>query len=267
MLPKSGTARLVLAGTLLTLAATAIAGAAAGLVARLAARSPLPGVVLEALALKTTLAVRGLASAALEVARHLERGDLPAARTAVGRHLVSRPTAALDDAGVASAAVESVAENLTDSVAGPLLFYVALGLPGAAAYRAINTADAMLGYRDGILEHFGKASARLDDAASFLPARLSALALAAGAALTGDAGRAALTTARRQHRRTASPNAGWTMAAMAGALGVTLEKVGYYRLGAGRRATARDVRRAVRVMLAGAGIVAAGAILAAALRR
>jgi adenosylcobinamide-phosphate synthase len=214
-----------------------------------------------------TLAVRGLAAAALEVARHLERGDLPAARSAVGRHLVSRPTTALDDAGVASAAVESVAENLTDSVAGPLLFYVTLGLPGAAAYRAINTADAMLGYRDGVLEHFGKAAARLDDAASFLPARLSALALAAGAALTGDAGGAALATARRQHRRTASPNAGWTMAAMAGALGVTLEKAGHYRLGAGRPATARDVRRAVRIMLAGAGVLTAAAILAAAFRR
>lgn len=259
--------RLLVAGAAATLGTTAAAALAAGLLARLAARLGAPGFWLEALGLKLTLAVRGLAAAALEVARHLDGGDLAAARAAVGRHLVSRPTAALDDSAVASAAIESVAENLTDSVAGPLLAYAASGLPGAAAYRAVNTADAMLGYRDGVLEHFGKVAARLDDALSFLPARASALALAVGAALTGASGRAALGTAWRDRRRTASPNAGWTMAAMAGALGVALAKAGHYRLGGGRGPAARDVGRSVRVMLAGAGVVAAVAAALAAARR
>jgi adenosylcobinamide-phosphate synthase len=260
--------RLLVAGALVTLGTTALAAAGAGLLAGLAGRLGTAGFWLEAVGLKLTLAVRGLGAAALEVARHLDRGDLAAARAAVGRHLVSRPTAALDGAEVASAAIESVAENLTDSVAGPLLAYAAFGLPGAAAYRAANTADAMFGYRRGALEHFGKVAARLDDALSFLPARASTLALTAGAALTGASGRAALATAWRQHRRTTSPNAGWTMAAMAGALGVRLAKPGHYRLGAGADPGARDVVRSVRVMLAAAAVVAAAAAaLAAAGRR
>jgi adenosylcobinamide-phosphate synthase len=259
--------RLFVGGTLLTFGVTAAAAAGAAVFGRLAARLGMAGLALEATALKLTLAVRGLAAAGLEVAGHLDRGDLAAARAAVGRHLVSRPTGGLDHAAVASAAIESVAENLTDSVTGPLLGYAAFGLPGAVAYRALNTADAMLGYRDGVLEHVGKAAARLDDAASFVPARASALALVAGAALTGASARAALATARRQHARTSSPNAGWTMAAMAGALGVTLEKPGHYRLDAGRPPTARDIRRAVRVMVAGAGVVALAAAALAAVRR
>lgn len=258
--------RLRRTGTALTVAAAAAAAAGGWGLARLAGRLGPAGWVLEGLGLKLTLAVRGLGAAALEVARRLDRDDLDGARHAVGFHLVSRPTAALDGPAVASAAVESVAENLADSVAGPLLFYAALGLPGAAAYRAVNTADAMFGYRGGILEHFGWAAARLDDALNLLPARVAALALAAGAALTGGSARAALRTAWCEHRRTASPNAGWPMAAMAGALGVGLEKAGHYRLGAGRAPTARDVVRSVRVMTAGAAVIAVAAAVVAGLR-
>src|SRR5581483_6526962 len=155
--------RLLARGALLVVGVTALAAAAGWAIAAAAARAGAAGVVLEALALKSVLALRGLAAAGGEVAGHLEGGDLAAARAAVGRHLVSRPTAGLDGPAVASAAVESVAENLTDALAAPLFFFVLLGLPGAAAYRAVNTADAMIGYRDGRLEHFGKAAARLDD--------------------------------------------------------------------------------------------------------
>ena len=146
-------------------------------------RAPLGagGLLLEAVALKSTLALRGLAAAGRDVAGALQRGDLAAARTSVGRHLVSRPTATLRVEQVAAGAIESVAENLTDSFVAPLLFYLVFGLPGAFAYRALNTADSMLGYREGALEYFGKLAARLDDVANLVPARLSALALVVAA--------------------------------------------------------------------------------------
>jgi adenosylcobinamide-phosphate synthase len=141
--------------------------------------------------------------------------------------------------------VESVAENLTDSVLAPACFYLAFGLPGAAVYRVINTADAMIGYRDGVLEHFGKVAARLDDLLNLVPARLAALVLVTAALTPGFDARAAWSVLRRDRRRTASPNAGWTMSAMAGALGVTLEKRETYRLGDGPLPARGHIPRAV----------------------
>src|SRR5262249_4714871 len=133
--------------------------------------------------------------------------------------------------------------NLTDAFVSPLVFYLLLGLPGAFAYRALNTADSMLGYREGALEYFGKVAARLDDVANLVPARLAALALVVTA---GRRAGAAWSMMRRDHARTPSPNAGWTMATMAGALGVTLAKPGVYRLGDGPEPSAGDIGRAER---------------------
>jgi adenosylcobinamide-phosphate synthase len=137
-----------------------------------------------------------------------------------------------------------VAENLTDALVAPVLFYLALGVPGALAYRALNTADTMLGYREGALEYFGKLAARLDDLANLVPARLSALAIVTAAR---SPTRAAWSVMARDHARTASPNAGWTMAAMAGALGVTLEKPTAYRLGHGRPPQPADIERSIHL--------------------
>src|SRR5262249_12826551 len=187
----------------------------------------------------------------------LEGHAVVSAGAAVGPLLVSRPAASRDPAAVASAAIESVAENLTDSVLAPLLFYAGFGLPGAAVYRAVNTADAMFGYRRDELEDFGKVPARLDDALNLVPAPLAGLLLVVAAAVTRGSPIGALRTMWRQHARTASPNAGWTMAAMAGALGVTLAKVDHYRLGDGRLPVADDVRLAVRTM-ATAALITAG---------
>jgi adenosylcobinamide-phosphate synthase len=223
-------------------------------VSGLAARLGAAGLVLEALALSCLLSFRGLVSAAREVAALVGKGELEAARRAVGYHLVSRPTATLDEAHVISATIESVAENLTDSVVAPLCFFLVGGLAGAAVYRVVNTADAMFGYREGPLEYFGKVAARLDDALSFAPARLAGLCVVAGAALAGARARGALVTLRTDRRHTASPNAGWTMAAMAGALGVVLEKPDVYQLGTGAPPRAADVEQAVRVMAAACGI-------------
>lgn len=225
------------------------------------------GVLLEAVALKAAFSARGLREAADSVREALEGGRLDEARRLVGWHLVSRPVEGLSAAHVASATVESVAENLTDSVVAPLACYALWGLPGAWAYRALNTADAMWGYRDPRYERLGKAAARLDDLANLLPARLAAGMLAAGAHLAGEDGRAALRVMRRDHRAPASPNAGWTMAVMAGALGVSLEKPGAYRLGEGALPDSPAViRRAIRVFAA-ATALAVGAAVAFSLAR
>ncbi len=246
--------QLLLGGAALVVGIAGLAGGAGWIIERVAARLGGWGIVVEALALTSALSLRGLAEAALAVGRHLGQADLPAARLSVGRDLVSRPTADLDEADLVSATVESVAENLTDAFVGPVCFFLAFGLPGAAAYRAINTADAMLGYREGALEHFGKAAARLDDLLNLLPARLSGYAIVLGAAVAGgDAGRA-WSVMRSDRGRTASPNAGWTMAAMAGALGVTLEKAGAYRLGDGRPPGRVDIGRSVRILGAAAAL-------------
>ena len=239
---------------MVTLGVASLAGLIGAAVSALTIRLGLVGLVLDALALTCLLSVRGLVKAAREVAADLRGGDLAAARRAVGYHLVSRPTAELDEGHVASAAVESVAENLTDSLVAPALFFLAGGLAGAAAYRVVNTADAMFGYRVGPLEYFGKVAARLDDLLNLIPARLAGLSLVVGAAMAGESGRGAARALWRDRRRTASPNAGWTMAAMAGALGVTLEKPGAYRLGAGALPAASDVGRSLRVFGAAAGV-------------
>ncbi|WP_026369390.1 adenosylcobinamide-phosphate synthase CbiB [Kallotenue papyrolyticum] len=196
----------------------------------LARRVPAAG---EALVGQTLLAYRALDRAVAQVATALAHGDLPAARRLVGWHLVSRPTATLTAEDVAAAAIESLAENLSDSVVAPLSWYLIGGLPALAAYRFSNTADALWGYRTPRYLHLGRVAARCDDLLNLLPARLTAALIALAAARASQRGRAAWRMAWRDARATVSPNAGWPMAAMAGALGVRLGKPGVYELGAG----------------------------------
>jgi len=245
---------LLVTGGALTLAVTALAAATGALVSGLAAALGPAGLVVEAAAMKATISPRGLVRAARSVAGALGGGALDEARARLAFHLVSRPTARLDAGEVASGAVESVAENLTDAVVAPIAFFLVLGVPGALAYRALNTADTMLGYREGPLEHFGKLAARLDDLANLLPARLAALAIVVAA---GARARAAWSAMCREHARTASPNAGWTMSAMAGALGVTLTKANRYSLGQGPPPGAVDIERSIRIFRRAATVVVA----------
>lgn len=210
---------------------------------------------LQALALKPTFAGRALLTAAATVEIALRRGEIDQARAAL-RALVSRPTASLDVTLASAAIVESVAENLVDSWLTPLLGYAAFGLGGAYALRAINTADAMWGYRGARYEYLGKAAARLDDAANWLPARVGVVLLAL---VSGTRWRAALGGWKRDAGRTASPNAGQVMAAAAGALDVRLEKAGHYLLNArARDATPADARTArwlvARCLIVGAAL-------------
>ncbi len=186
--------------------------------------------VIQAWALKSTFSLRGLLRAVYDVRDALDRGDLEEARHWLGWHLVSRDTRDLSQAEVVAATVESLAENMSDGVVAPLFYYMIGGLPAALAYRFANTADAMLGYRDAHHEWLGKVPARVDDVLNLIPARLSALALILAGWLKGAEGRRAWRVWRRDAGRTASPNAGHPMAAMAGLLGVRLEKRGHYRL-------------------------------------
>jgi len=203
----------------------------------------------EACMFKTTLAFRGLISAARQVQEALVAGDLDRARHLVSWHLVSRDTSRLNASQIAAATVESVAENASDGIIAPLLYYALGGLPAALAYRFINTADAMLGYRDPEREWLGKVPAHLDDLVNLVPARLTAGFLLLATPLLGGPIRRAWAVWYRDARQTASPNAGQPMSVMAGALGVALEKSGYYCLGVGQPPpTAQHIPAAVRLV-------------------
>lgn len=209
-----------------------------------------------AYALKSAFAWRSLMAAGKRVQTALAAGDIAAARAELG-WLVSRDTSALDESLIAAAAIESLAENASDSVVAPLLCYALFGLPGVWAYRAANTLDAMVGYR-GRYEYLGKLPARLDDLLNIVPARLTALLCVAVAGVSGGSARAALGTWRNDSGRTASPNAGQPMSAVAGALGVRLEKREHYLLNAaGRPPHAADIMRASQLLNAALVVAAA----------
>ena len=190
-----------------------------------------------AVLLKTTVAVRGMERHAAAVADSLDRGDLDAARAGLSA-IVKRDTADLDGDHVVSGVIESVSENTVDGVTGPLLYYAALGLPGAFAYRAVNTADSMIGYRTAMFRDVGWFAARCDTVLNYAPARLTGLVMVLSAAVLGRDWRASYRVMVRDGGKTESPNAGYAMAAMAGAIGARLEKAGHYRLGDGACAAA-----------------------------
>lgn len=234
------------------LSASVLAAAALGslLLDRLTAPLPFWGrLLVRAALLKSSFAVRELVVAAERVQGTLTQNDLPAARAAL-RALVSRDTRRLDPSLVIAAVVESLAENASDSAIAPWLAYTVAGLPGAYVYRAANTLDAMIGYR-GEYEYLGKCAARCDDLLNLAPSRLTALLIVLGGALNGARPRDAWSSMIQDHGKTASPNAGWPMSAMAGALGAQLEKVDHYRLGESRRPLEPDdIQRAIGIVRA-----------------
>jgi len=185
--------------------------------------------VIGVMLLKSSFSLGELRKAAIRVKKALLKDKLDEARYEL-RSLVSRDTKDMSKPQAVSAVVESVAENICDSFVAPLFYFLFFGVPGAIAYRVVNTLDAMIGYH-GKYEYLGKFAARLDDALNFIPARLSAVLLIKASFLTGMNFRAAWWGALAEHSKTESPNAGWTMAAIAGALNIQLEKVGHYQLG------------------------------------
>ncbi len=186
-------------------------------------------VIIGAAFLKSAFSLRELRGVALRVKELLMRKELDKAHHEL-RSLVSRDTQGLPKPLVVSATVESVAENTCDSFVAPLFYFLLFGVPGAIAYRVVNTLDATIGYH-GKYEYLGKFTAKLDDVLNFVPARISALLLVIAAYLCREDGRIAWRIMLRDHAKTESPNAGWTMSAMAGALRTRLEKKGCYILG------------------------------------
>ena len=199
-----------------------------GLVCWGAARlHPLLGLAVQMFWCGQALAARGLVQESTNVYKELKKPDLPGARQAVSR-IVGRDTAALTAEGVTKAAVETVAENASDGVIAPLLYMLIGGAPLALTYKAINTMDSMLGYKNEKYLYFGRVPAKLDDAANYLPSRLAALLWVAAAAFTHNDAKGAWKIWRRDRRRHASPNSAQTESACAGALGVQLAGPAYY---------------------------------------
>lgn len=248
------------AGTLaflLLLAAVAVATVPLGLTVQ----KPLDFAVVALLAASLP-AQRSLYQHVSSVAEALERDGLEAGRQAVSQ-IVGRNPAFLDEAGVARAAIESLAENFADGVVAPA-FWIALGgLPGGALYKAVNTADSMIGHRNARYAAFGWAAARFDDLVNLPASRLAAAWLIVAALVTGRDHRAAIEAVGRDARKHRSPNAGWPEAAMAGALGLKLAGPRVYgetlvvdaNMGHGRReVTAADIRNALGLYRASCGI-------------
>jgi adenosylcobinamide-phosphate synthase len=247
---------------LLLLAASLLAGL---VISRLCDRllPPIVALAVCAAVASTLLAQRSLHSHVIAVADALEKGGVDAGRQAVSM-IVGRDTRDLDEAAVSRAAVESLAESFSDGVVAPLFWLVVAGLPGAIAYKAVNTADSMIGHKSERYLAFGWASARFDDLVNLPASRLAALWLVLAAALLpGFAPARAIAAAWRDAGRHDSPNAGWPEAAMAGALGVRLagprvydgEIVEGHWMGEGRSAlTARDIRAALRLYCAACGL-------------
>lgn len=222
------------------------------------ALSPWAAFALEAFWCYQILATRSLRDESMLVHAALVRGDLSGARYAVSR-IVGRDTDALDEEGVARAAVETVAENASDGVVAPMIFLAIGGAPLGMLYKAVNTMDSMIGYKNERYLHFGRAAAKLDDALNFIPARLSGLLMSLCAFLTGLDGRGALRVFFRDRLAHASPNSGHTEAACAGALGVRLGGASVYKgvlvdkpaIGdASRPVETADIARANRLMIA-----------------
>ena len=218
---------------------------------------PTIGLVAAAIVASTLFAQRSLARHVAAVADALEKDGLEAARKAVS-HIVGRDPNVLDEAAVARAAIESLAENFSDGVVAPAIWTAVAGLPGGAIYKAINTADSMIGHRSERYAAFGSASARLDDLVNLPASRLTALLIvAASYSIAGASPQNAWRAVRRDAPRHRSPNAGWSEAAMAGALGIAIAgprryggvmvEDAYMSEGGRREVTAADIRRALQL--------------------
>jgi len=182
--------------------------------------------------LKTTIAIRGMQKHALAVVDAVEKGDLGSARNHLSM-IVKRDTKNLDKNHILSGVLESVSENTVDGVTGPLFYYAIFGLPGAFVYRAINTIDSMVGYKTTLFKNVGWFGAKCDTVLNYAPSRLTGLVMILGALILGYNWKESLYIMRRDSRKLESPNAGFPMAALAGALGTKLEKMNYYTIGNG----------------------------------
>lgn len=207
----------------------------------------LPYIIVSAIILKSSFALKFMRKCTLPIAEAIENGDCGRARQFLP-YIVRRDPASLSERHIISAAVESIAESTTDGVTSPFFYFALFGVPGAVAYRVINTLDSMVGYMDQEHRNIGWFSATMDTVANYVPARLTAALMVLAALILGENWKESLRILRRDKGKTASLNAGWTLAAMAGALNVQLEKPGCYKLGNGNGLAPRHIIRALRIM-------------------
>ncbi|MEO9321047.1 MAG: cobalamin biosynthesis protein [Nitrososphaera sp.] len=205
-------------------------------------------VVSSALVLKVAIAVRGMERHAGAIMEALKNGDLAGARNNLSM-IVRRDTRNLDEGHILSATIECIGESTVDGICGPIFYFTLFGGAGALAYRTINTLDSMVGYKDEYYSRIGWLSAWLDTAANYVPARITALLMVVSARILGADWKNSLYVMARDHRNTASPNAGFPMASMAGALRIRLEKIDHYSLGDGQEpATLEKCNAAIAIM-------------------
>jgi len=205
-------------------------------------------VIVGGILLKTTIAIKGMEKHALAVVNSLENNNITSARNNLSM-IVKRNTKDLDKNHVFSGVVESISENTVDGITGPLFYFGLFGLPGAFVYRVINTADSMIGYKTNIFKNIGWFAANCDKILNYLPSRLTGFIMIFSAMILGYDWKRSYKIMIRDGRKTQSPNAGYPMAAIAGALGTRFEKIDYYFLGDGRVSFLKeDVKSAIALM-------------------
>ncbi|MCL4429717.1 MAG: cobalamin biosynthesis protein [Chloroflexi bacterium] len=204
-------------------------------------------IVVGAILFKATFAIRGMGQYTKPIAQALKNSDLAGARKWLP-YIVRRDPNSLNERQIISAAVESIAESTTDGITAPFFFFALFGVPGAFAYRVVNTLDSMVGYKNVENKNIGWFSAKLDTIANYIPARLTAYLMVAAAFLLGEDWKESWRILQRDKHKTASPNAGYTISAMAGALNIQLEKQGYYTLGDDHGISAEHIGKALRMM-------------------
>ena len=205
-------------------------------------------IVIGSILLKTTIAIRGMQKHALSVVDALEKDDLDSARNHLSM-IVKRNTKHLDKNHISSAVLESVSENTVDGITGPLFYYAIFGLPGAFVYRAINTIDSMIGYKTSLFRNIGWFGANCDTILNYIPSRLTGLVMILSALILGYNWKESFYIMRRDGKKLESPNAGFPIAALAGALGTKLEKINCYAVGDGNiELTKSHIISAIRLM-------------------
>jgi len=205
-------------------------------------------IAVSSILLKTTIAIRGMQKHALAVVDALEKDNLDSARNHLSM-IVKRNTKHLDKNHISSAVLESVSENTVDGITGPLFYYAIFGLPGAFVYRSINTIDSMVGYKTSLFRNIGWFGANCDTILNYIPSRLTGLVMILSALILGYNWKESFYIMRRDGKKLESPNAGFPIAALAGALGTKLEKINYYAVGDGNiEFTKSHIISAIRLM-------------------
>lgn len=205
-------------------------------------------VILVGILLKTTIAIKGMENHASKIMDSLSKNDLDGARTQLSM-IVKRDTNNLDKQHVISATLESISENIVDGITGPLFYFSIFGLVGAFVYRTVNTADSMIGYKTEIFRNIGWFAANCDKILNFLPSRLTSLVMVFSCIILKEDWRHSIHVMKRDGSKTESPNAGYPMATLAGALGIRFEKMEHYVLGDGNsEITERHFRSAISIM-------------------